>query len=110
MRDLKPALLLLLCCSAWACNGDSSAADSSAASCPATYTVGDPCLSEGLRCPYAMSKCGLKCTCTGQTWTCKTRWCECSCSCGRILISSCELLDCSDKATKKCPSAASKQC
>ena len=105
---LRPPLVLAL----WilgACSGDSPAADAGG-TCPASYTVGDPCLSEGLRCPYATSRCGLKCTCTGGLWLCRTQWCECSCSCGRILKSSCELLECSPGATHKCPSAASKHC
>ena len=108
MSDLKPTLLLVL----WifgACSGNDTS-DAGPAVCPATYTVGDSCQSEGLRCPYATSMCGLKCTCSNNIWVCRTQWCECSCSCGRILKSSCELLECSPKAANKCPSAASKHC
>jgi hypothetical protein len=103
-----PALALAL--ALVGCNGDSPNADSGSAACPATYTVGDSCQREGQRCPYATSMCGLKCTCRGGVWTCLTRWCECSCACGKILKSSCELLACSAKATNKCPTAASKHC
>ena len=101
--------MTLVLLSLGACSGGDSAADAAPA-CPASYTVGDSCLAEGLRCPYAGSMCGLKCTCSNNLWVCRTVWCECSCPCGRILSHSCELLECSAKATNTCPSVASKHC
>ena len=112
MRWSAPGILLTLswALALWACNGDAPNTDAGSGTCPATYTVGDSCQQEELRCPYATSQCGLKCTCRGGVWVCLTQWCECSCTCGKILKSSCELLACSAKATNKCPTAASKHC
>ena len=106
-RHIFAAALLALA----GCPGDpTGGADGGAKVCPAKFTINDDCQHQGQVCPYAGSQCGLKCTCSGGSWQCKTQWCECSCSCKKLLIASCELVACSKKALDPCPASASQHC
>ncbi len=100
-------LTLVVCLASCSCN------DKQPVPCPATFTIGDPCPAEGLKCPYPGGKCGTQCTCVngagGFSWDCKVENCRCQCSCGSIAIASCEALECRTEQ-ESCPDSAKDIC
>jgi hypothetical protein len=81
--------------------------------CPSSFTIGERCPMEGMKCTFPGGRCGSPCYCVNETggfaWDCPVETCRCTCACGFIAVNSCEALECR-KQEDPCPASAAPIC